>query len=204
MKVRKVHVIVFGAVLGASLCLISLASTNAQGPGKTTAPTRVAVCDLVRVFADYERSKDLGVEMNKRNQTIEAENTKRVKKMEELKTEMDGYKIGSKKHTDVMDKMLRTEIERQVWQRMQQASILADRRRLMEEMFEQIKDTIAAVAKERNIDLVLQLAPKEMDARNVQELVAQIDRRKVLYNTTDINITNAVLQRVNESYRIKK
>ena len=59
MKVRKVHVIVFGAVLGASLCLISLARTNAQVAGKTTSPTRVAVCNLVTVFADYQRSKEI-------------------------------------------------------------------------------------------------------------------------------------------------
>ncbi len=204
MKVRKVHVIVFGAVLGASLCLISLARTNAQVAGKTTSPTRVAVCDLIKVFSDYQRSKDLMAEMNERRQTIEAENRKRIKKLEELKTEMDGYKIGSKKHTEVLDKMRRAAIEREVWLKIEQNSVLADHRRLTEEMLEQIKDTIATVARERNIDLVLQLEPKEMDPQNLQELVAQIDRRKVLYNRQDIDITKAVSQRITESYRIKK
>ena len=206
MKVRKVHMIVFGAVLGVSLCLISLARTNAQGPGKTASPTRVAVCDLIKVFTDYQRSKDLMVEMNERKQTIGAENEKRVKKLEELKTEMDGYKVGSKKHTEVLDKMRRAAIEREVWLKIEQNSVLADHRRLTEEMLEQIKDTIAAVARKKNIDLVLQLAPKVMNASNVQELVAQIDRRKVLYHKPgpDMDITAAVLQRINESYRIKK
>ncbi len=204
MKVRKVHVIVFGAVLGASLCLISLARTNAQVAGKTTSPTRVAVCDLGKVFSDYQRTKDLNAKMKERGQALEAENRKRIKKLEELKTEMDGYKVGSKKHDDVLGKFQRGVIEREVWLKIEQNSVLADHRRLTEEMFEQIKDTIAAVARERNIDLVLQLEPKEMDPQNLQELVAQIDRRKVLYYRSDIEITKTVLQRINESYRVKK
>ena len=95
-------------------------------------------------------------------------------------------------------------IEREVWLKVEQASVLGDHRRLTEEMFKQIKSTIATVAKERNIDLVLQLESGEINARNVEELVAQIDRRKVLFNTPEVDITAVVLQRINESYLIKK
>ena len=206
MKIKKVHVVLFGATLAASLCLISLTRTNAQVAGRTDRPTRVAVCNLVKVFTDYHRAMDLTTKLNERKGSIQAENKKRLKKLEDLQMTMEGYKVGSKEYTKVLDDFKRQMIEREVWLKMEQASVLADHRRLTEEMFKQISDTIATVAKERNIDLVIQLESRELNARNVEELVAQIDRRKVLYNkdTPDIDITGAVLQLINESYQIKK
>ncbi len=204
MKIKKVHVVLFGATLAASLCLISLTRTNAQGAGRSAGPTKVAVCDLIRVFADYQRAQDLTTKLNERKGSIEAENRKRVTKLEGLKMTMEGYKPGSKEHTKVLDDFKRQMIGLKVWLEIERDSVLADHRRLTEEMFKQIRDAIATVAKERNIDLVIQLAPKELNARNYEELVAQIDRRKVLYNTQDIDITKTVLQLINESYQIKK
>ena len=204
MNIKKAHVVLFGVTLVVALSLISLSRTNAQVASRSAGPSKVAVCDLVQVFGDYQRAKDLTTTLNERKGSLEAENKRRVKKLEDLKMTMEGFIVGSKQHTKVLDDFKRQMVEREVWLKVEQASVLGDHRRLTEEMFKQIKSTIATVAKERNIDLVLQLESGEMNARNVEELVAQIDRRKVLFNTPEVDITAAVLQRINESYRIKK
>lgn len=205
MRIGKVHIVVLVLVLVAGVSLVSFTRSQAQSPLGGAAPTKVAVCKVVQIFAEYQRGKDLTKDLNAQGQAIQAENEKRTKKGDELKTQLEGYKVGSPKHEETLEAARRHEISRRVWLQMKQQEMLRKHKRLTEEMFKDIRATVAEVAKEKGYDLVMQSQLSELqDSQNVQQLVAQIDRQKVLYNTPAIDITATVLQRVNESYRVKK
>lgn len=206
MRFGKVQATVLVLTAAMGFCLLSFARLHAQGTlAPVAAPSRVAVCNIVEVLVEYQRAKDLTKELNDQGEAIEAENKQRLKKAEELQTQLDGLKAGSPKYDETLEAVQRHEVSRQVWLRMKQEEMLRKHRRLTEEMFKDIRAAVEEVAKERGFDIVLQSQPVELqEAKNVQEVVAQIDRQKVLYNSPASDITAAVLQRINEGYRLKK
>jgi Skp family chaperone for outer membrane proteins len=86
--------------------------------------------------------------------------------------------------------------------KLEEASMLRDHLRIAKEMHQELQDAIAAIAKEQGIDLVLQLEPSKSEAHNASDLLAEMSQRKVLYHGESLDITAAVLQRLNEAYKI--
>lgn len=205
MRFGKVHVVVVVLVLMAGLVLFSFTRSQAQGTLAGAAASRVAVCNIANVLGDYQRAKDLSNELKEQRDVIEAENKKRIKKAEELQTQLEGYKNGSPKYDETLQAAQRHEIDRRVWLQMKQQEMLRTHRRLLEEMYNDIHKAVADVAREKGFDIVIQSQPTELQAaKEIEHLVTQIDRQKVLYNTPGVDITEAVLLRVNEGYQVKK
>ncbi|MBN1553214.1 MAG: OmpH family outer membrane protein [Phycisphaerae bacterium] len=205
MRFGKVHVVVLVLVLALGLTLVSFTRTEAQNAAGASAATRTAVCNIVEIFGEYQKAKDMTADLNKQREMIEAENNQRLKKAEVLQTQLEGYKADSPKYDETLEEIQRQQINRQVWLRMKQEEILRKHRRLTEEMFREFRIVIAEVAKEKGFDLVLQSQPVELqNAQNVQQVIAQIDRQKVLYEAPGVDITAVVLQRLNEGYKLQK
>lgn len=190
--------------LAAVSSLVMLGKTIAQPLGVPAGtPTRVAVCNIVEVFQKYQRAQDLTVKLNERKGTIEAENERRVKELQAKQLELEGLKPGMPEHDKLLEQIRRMQLERQLWLKMEEESILRDHLRLTEEMFKEIREAVGSLAKEQGFELVLQLEPGDIEARNAQELIAQIDRQKILYYADGMDITAAVLQRLDEAYRVR-
>lgn len=205
MRFGKVHVLVVLLVLVMGLCLLSFTRSEAQGTAARSAPTKVAVCNIADVLGEYQRAKDLTNDLKQQRDAIQAENKKRIDKAEQLQTQLGGYKVGSEIYNKTLADVERQEISRQVWLQMKQKEMLRMHRRLLEEMYDDIQKAVSEIAREKGIDIVLQNQPADLSsAQGVEQLITLIDRQKVLYNTAEVDITAAVLQRVNEGYRIKK
>jgi Skp family chaperone for outer membrane proteins len=205
MRFGKVHVMVLILVLAMGMVFVSFTRSQAQGTAGGGSATRVAVCNIANVLGDYQRAKDLSNDLKEQRDEIEAENKQRVKKAEELQTQLEGYKSGSPKYDETLQAIQRHEIDRRVWLQMKQQEMLRTHRRLLEDMYNDIHTAVSDVAKEKGFDIVLQSQPGELQqAKDVEQLITQIDRQKVLYNIPGIDITAAVLLRVNEAYQVKK
>jgi len=203
MKSKKVRLAVMVLVAAAALGGFALTRSSAQLAGGGAA-TRVAVCNIFQIFQDYEKAKDMLGQLDDRKAKYEAEGKKRLEKIQVLAKELDGYKPGLPEHDKALEELQRLTIERQVWMKLEEASMMRDHLRITKEMVKEVQDAIAAVAKQQGYDLVLQLEPKESKARNAAELVAEMSQRKVIYSSDSIDITGTVLQRINEAYQISK
>jgi len=205
MKHRKTIVTV--SLLGLALTAVILGGSGLlAGPpaAPRAAATSVGVCDVVEVFANYQRAKDLEEQMNERKKAFDAESNKRVKSIEALQIQLEGLATGSEEHNRLLQQIQRQTVERAVWSRMQEQSLMRDHLRLMKEVFAEVRKAVGEVAKDKGVDVVLQLEPNELTARTAAELVAQVDRRKVLYSADSINLTREVLRKLDEAYRAAK
>lgn len=190
--------------VGALICgAMILSHSSAQAPAPA-ATTRVAVCDIVDVFNNYQRAKDLTAQLNERQKAIKAESEKRAKTIDSLRVEIEGLKPGSKEYEQRVNEMQRLAIERKAYLDYQEALALREHYNLTKEMYSELTDMVASIAKERGYDLVLQLDNEELNAPNTQELLRQIHGRKVLYAAGQIDLTATVLGRLNQAYGAKK
>ena len=205
MKQKRTHLIIVSLVIVAASCLIGLTRLNAQNVGgKTTAPTKVAVCHLNDLFLKYQRAKDMIDKLEKSRQAFVAEGQKRLAQLENLRQELEGYVAGKPEHQKLSDTILRTTIGLKVWQEFQQKSILAEHMAMTKVIYDQINKAISDVAKERGIDLVIQFDPNKIEANNAQEWQLKVQMRQVLYSEPKMDITAAVLQKLDEAYIVTK
>lgn len=204
MKQKRTHLIIVVVIVAVS-CLIGLTRLNAQNFGnKATGPTKVAVCNLGDLFSKYQRARDMLDKLEKKRQEFVAEGQKRIAVLENQTQQLGGYVEGKPEFKKLDEKIVSGTIELEVWKKMQQRSILTSHMAMTKVIYQQMRETIAEVAKERGIDLVIQFDPQKIEAKNAQEWQMMVKMRQVLYSDSQMDITAAVLQKLNETYQITK
>ena len=200
---NSLKLLTLAMIVGSVVGVVALTNTitQAQNAGLASGPTKVAVCDIVSVFGNYKRAKALTRELTQRSKQYEAEAKRKAEALEQLQVELSGLRPGSEQYKAAAQKLQQGIIRREVWARITQDSIRRDHVRLTEEVFNEIKAMIAKVSREQGINLVLQLEGGEINAKTSPQLIAQINSRKVLYNSSKINLTKTVLNRLNSAYR---
>ncbi len=194
---------VFGLLAALAVCVMSLTNTVAQSSPAKVGPTSVAVCNIMEIFTKYNRATDLMKELEKKQQAIQSENEKKTKAIEAAQQELGSYNPGKPEYQRVQEKIKRLAIERQVWLRMQENSLLEEHLNLTKDMYEEVRKAVAAVAKYNGVDIVLQIEPNDFSVENATQMVNLISTRKVVYSADRLDLTPSVLQYLNMAYRAK-
>jgi Skp family chaperone for outer membrane proteins len=193
------------SLLIGSIALIA-AAFYGSAIGQTSAPapaTRVAVCDVEDIYANYTRARDLVAKLNQDRDAVRAENEERGRAIDALQMELEGLKEDSQECQDRLNEIQRLTIDRQSWLQYKEAVILREHARLTSQMYEQINQAVETAAKEGGIQIVLFKQRPNLQARDTRELLEQIRSRKVLYSDPGVDITQLVLTRLNDAYRAK-
>ena len=189
---------IVGGLVMANVVLLATLPSEAQVAG---AQSSVAVCDVVKVFKEYNRAKAMQAELEGQRKSMETQNLRRQKALKSMDTALKGINPGTPKHAEELNKLRRAAIEHKVWLEMEQAQILNKHRLLMRDMYDSLRKTVAAIAKARGVTLVLQMDGASLTGRNSQEMMTQISGRKVIYAGPQIDITDELIQKLNETYK---
>lgn len=199
MKSSHVCVILLGALICGA---VVMSNSWAQPAGAKKAPaTSVAVCDVVEIFNDYHRAKDLTGKLSQRRKSIEDEDKKRQAAIEAINLEIEGLKEGSGEYEKRFNEMQRRTIDRQAWLQYEEALAVREHHRLTQEMYEQIRKMIATIATSRGFQIVLFRDPEDLTSQNTSELLRLINMRKVLYSDSSVDITEETLRSLNAAYK---
>lgn len=189
---------ILGGLVMANVLLLAALPSEAQVAGGQSS---VAVCDVVKVFREYNRAKAMQAELEGQRKSMEAQNLRRQKTLKSMDTALKGINPGTPKHAEEMNKLRRAAIEHKVWLEMEQQQILTKHALLMRDMYDSMRTAVAAIAKARGVTLVLQMDGASLTGRNSQEMMGQISSRKVLYAGPQIDITAELIQKLNASYK---
>ena len=203
MITRKIHIWSVAAMLAvASVAVVSLTSpiSFAQvGPGGGS----VVVCDVVTVFNDYDRAKDLTETFRQRSEAITQERDKRAARIQAMQEELQGLQAGSPDFETLLQNIQREAIEAEAWQQYKMTLAARDHHRLTTEMYDEILAMVQAVAEQQGHSLVLFREGRSTQTESIQQLLAQVENRKVLYSSPRIDITQSVLAQLNQQYHAR-
>jgi len=198
MKTSRLATLATVALLGGAMLW-----THTSAQTAAPAATRIAICDLVDVFNNYQRAKDLTARLNERREAIKAESKKRSDAIDALRQELENYKKGTKKFKETLHQIQWQSLQAQGWLKYQDSLALEEHRDLTKEMYTEIKAMIAKVASQRGVTMVLQREPEELQTEDTTQLLRQIYGQKVLYHAEELDMTEAVLLALNQAYRAK-
>ena len=182
--------------LALSLCLVS---TSAQGEPR---PTRIAVVDVVRAFEELDEKATMEAELADMGRSFQTERERRAKRLQELRADLDVLKTDSPAYRKTLAEIERLVIELRVLTTHQAKRLHRERANRTEQLYRRLLTGIAHVADDQKFDLVLfkEREPNFKDATS-EQVATLIQVRKVLWHHDALDLTDAVVTRVNVAFR---
>ncbi len=183
----------------ASVLLFSGTTLTAQNTGPRGA-SRVAVVDVVKVFGECQRQKDLAEELKQLQDKLEAENQKRRQAIDALQATVDAMDPNDPSRANKTRELLARQIDYKNWFDLKQADITREVALWTAKIYNDIVAATSATAEKDGIDVVMYR--EEIQLRgDPNEVQAQIRARKVVYSSAGTDITAQVLAKVDSDYR---
>lgn len=196
MKRQTVKIVIMSALLAAGLIVTTQATSNLLAR-----PTAVGVVNIEEVVAALTEKQQLDAEMKTKRDSLAAEQATRQKQIEKLEFDLNALRVGTPAYEAKQAQLQKAVLELQVWIRFEQQKAGRELGLQTQRLYEKILTACGNVGRDNGYDLVLfRESTVEPNFENPQQLQAMIQLRKVLYANPQIDLTDQVIQRMNNEY----
>ena len=192
---------VVGLVL-ATLAMGGAAIGAAAGAGKAR-PVSVGVVDVQKVLEQLSEKIQVDADLQTRTDRLQQEAQDREKKIQDLQKDIEILAApGSAAHEQKMEEAGNKVAELRAWREVQSQRLQREKATQYANLYRKITDTIGQTAKETGFDIVL-FKETQIDMRNLkpEQLGAFIQVRKLLWSSDDLDITDQVIQKMNNDFK---
>lgn len=184
-----------------TVMLASLATLQGQQNGGDES-SRIAVVNVDRVFNNLAERRAVGSEIQAQAEALQQEGRDRRQELEDLQEDFQLLAEGSDEATGVREQLEQKAVEFDVWQQVSQRRLETEQALRVGAIYRKINDTVEQIADREGYDLVLfdEDVPDFSGAQNQQQVAGRIQNRKVLYANDRLDISDRVLQRMNNAY----
>jgi Skp family chaperone for outer membrane proteins len=187
-----------GVVIGA-VSFTALTGLYAQGRGPSDCC--VACLDVVKIFNEYERQKDLTEEMRAINQDMQDEEQRRRGQIDTLQATLDAISDSDPAKVKRQREMLQLQIDYKNWGELMQADMAREIGLWTRRVYGEIVAAAQETAQRQGFDIVLYKDQPELVGYDPEALRDQIRSRKLVYASEMVDITQTVLDKLNSDYR---
>lgn len=191
-------------VLGmCGLGLIVVGALAVGAPGIRARPVSVAVVDVQKVFDSLAEKVQVDADLQTRAEKLRQEDQERTRRIEDLQRDLNTLAApGTSAFVQKQEELEQQALELRAWREYQSAKLQRERALQYERLYRKMLDTIGQVAREGGFDLVLfKEAPVDTANLKPEQLGTFIQIRKVLWVTEDLDLTDQVIQKMNNEYR---
>jgi Skp family chaperone for outer membrane proteins len=191
----------WGAVLAAVLLAPAFAAQ---------AQVKVGQVNIVSLVDEYERTKDAEADAKVEEANLKAAAEPKIKQIEDLRLQRDQFNQGSDEWKRLDERAMEAELQLRTSLAIDRARLLSRQRNVLIDIFRDIQNTIARVAKREGLDFVFAKAfiePGQVDIEEIRtlgDLKRRIVATAMLYPSDVKDITQEVMQILNEDYKESK
>jgi Skp family chaperone for outer membrane proteins len=162
-------------------------------------PTSVAIVDLQRVFENLKEQQQVKADLQARGEELQREREQRRKDLATLQGDLDLLQPGSPAYKAKEAELNKALIDIQVWQQFESQRLQLEERLQVENLIRKTNEAIERVAQDAGYSLVLFTnQPVNLRAGDSQQ---QINIRMVAYHSDAIDLTDQVIQRMNNEFQ---
>jgi Skp family chaperone for outer membrane proteins len=188
---RQVHWI---ALLATAALAAGLIGANGLKPG----PTKVGVCDIRRVVTEYARFVTLRQGLEAMQAEAKAEMERRDAEVKTIMKQLEDLKKGSEDYKRLQEVVWQKSVEARAYGEIQKGRMELKQQEGLRACYDDITQAIEAYCKDTGVDIVFTNRDVPMgDEMNTKDLEAAIATRYILYANTAIDVTDAVLAKLN-------
>ncbi|MFG0249749.1 MAG: OmpH family outer membrane protein [Phycisphaeraceae bacterium JB051] len=177
-------------------------------PGKAQAqarPTAIAVIDVEKAMVALEEKTQVEADMKTEFEQIKQDHEGRRTKLKQMKEDMDLLQPGTDAYMKKAEEFNLEGMQLEAWYKYKQARMQSESVLQLGNMYRKLIETVGKIAGENGYDMVL-FKEKQPSFNNVkpEALSTIISMRKVLWVRNDLDITDQVVQRMNNEWRNRK
>ena len=205
MQVHTRTILMAAVLLGAGLLLGELRAQPAGRPEAAGggAAGRVAVVNIVKVFNEFQQTKELNTQFEQRRQEVQLEVDSRDREIELKARELEAFHPDSTDYNQRRRELLRLQIDRDNYMRLAEIDVRDQFKTWTERTYEMVCTAAAKVAERHGFDLVLTSEDLNTEVPDANALKQQIRLRHVIYADDRADITAEVLDMLNHEYKQK-
>jgi Skp family chaperone for outer membrane proteins len=187
-------------IVAATLALIAFAAVHAASALRAE-PVAVAVVDVQKVFDMLKEQQAIQADIKTREEKLTKLQQDKEKKIAQLQGDLDLLAPGSNAFTQTQEEIEKALIEIKVWANYEQQKVNRERLIQIENLYRKMADAIGRVAEENGFDMVV-YKETEPDFKGVtaQSVSAYIQLRKVIWSRPSLDITDHVIQKLNNEF----
>lgn len=189
-------------VLLSAVALIALGFAGAYAQNRMAAePTAAAVVDLQVLLENLDERTEREADVARERERLQQEAEQKRSQLQQIRNELDMLKAGTPNFREKQAELQKTAIELNVWTQYQQQRINRETGLMIEDLYRKCLDAVEATAEDAGYDMVFfKESSPDFNYENPQQLSAQISVRKLLWSSDEVDITNAVAQRMNNAF----
>jgi len=179
-------------------------SKAAEGAGSKAGGDRkpvVAVVDLFAVLNESRMYKDLKERLREGAEAKRGEAARRDEAAKQAQQTMQAFKRTAPEFREKFKAFVDAAVDYNAYVRLSQAEQVLLLNKGTWEVYQAVLDVVNEVARDKGVDLVLYLDSFEPVLQDTQRLLAQIRQRKVVFASASVDLTAAVQERFDATYR---
>lgn len=169
--------------------------------GGQAAGMRSACVDVVHIFNEYQRQKDLSEEMKDVQDKLQLEGDQRRRQIDAQQATVNAMSSDDPALVGKMRELLKMQIEYKNWFELKQAEMTREIAIWSANIYSEVLKVVEKIAVQDGYDIVLYRDEFEPLMSEPEAIREQIRSRKVLYCSPRADITSIVLDKLNADYR---
>ncbi len=164
--------------------------------------TGVAVVDVQKAFDALKEKVQVEAELQSAADGVKQEDTRRQQKLVELQQDLKILAAGTPPYDRKQEELEKGALDRQVWLQYQQAKLNRERAVRIENIYKKMVEAIGRVATSAGYKLVLFKEP-DVNLSQItkpEQISAVIGSRKVIWSADDLDLTDQVIQKLNNEF----
>ena len=183
-------------------CLIAAATPRPQAASK---PLRLGVVNLKECFKKdrYDRMKKVHEEIGKLRKVYTNELKDLEKSISRLKELLDAEPSGTDLAGELMVQYRNGQSELKMKRELNQHKLRKKSSDKVRAVYNEIRRIVKLVGQEQEYDMILRVEEPEIDGEDPSSVNQQISNRVVLYQNETLDVTDAVIKRLNQEWAKK-
>ena len=201
----KIRTIILGCLISGAVLLVGYPpGIDSQAQPKNDKPSsKTGVVSVRKVFRDSKRNAKYRADVMAEQNKVRAEMEKLSKEIEAQEAGLKTLKRGSVDYLAQYKELLAKRANLDVQQQVINQERSAKDQRWMEELYSQILQITAELAKQKGLDLVLEADEPEFPVESADELMMTLSTHKVLYTAGCLDLTSEVVARLDAKEELK-
>ncbi|MFP4353789.1 MAG: OmpH family outer membrane protein [Phycisphaerae bacterium] len=174
-----------------------------QGPAAGSAGADVvAVCDVVLLFKEYDKAENQLADLKKRQREIEQEKTRREGDVRRIEEFMRNLEPGTEGYEEQYELLQNERIKLELFVRSATGKAMREHQTATRDIYNEILDAIETIAKSKGASIVMfSSGPEGLQEGTPQEMLMQIQNKRILYAAPGSDLTTEVLTLLNRQYK---
>ena len=165
---------------------------------------RIGIVDINEIFDKYDKRNDLDQQLKETEAEFKKKIESKKKTMIDLNEETQLLDLGSESRSQNIEILERKNVELEGYAKFAEKQLTKKYKEAFETIYEEIINEVNAFGKEKNYSVIIKKEKPNLQSNQLSDLQFKIGIRTVLYNSSAMDITLNITERINTRYQKNK